>query len=179
MINIENLKEFARPYYVKEDIMHNLCHIGRVLKSVEKLLENGKYDVDMDTVIWAAYFHGFIYNSEDDIVQWLKTQEVSEDKINKIVSVAWETLEDKVPVTLEGKVLHDAHMTEGAKTYLVVKSLITGCSKGQVLEETIGYMEDNILDKGTCYLPEAQEFYTEQQNYAKEFVQNLKITLKG
>ncbi|SFB26290.1 hypothetical protein [Clostridium frigidicarnis] len=178
MINIENLKEFAQPYYAKKDIMHNLCHIGRILKSVEKLLEHGEYNVDMEIVTCAAYFHGFIYNSEKDIVEWLKTQEVAEDKISKIINAAWEAQKDKVPVTLEGKVLHDAYMTEGEKTYLVVKSLIIGCSKKQTLEETIKYMEDNVLDKGSCYLPEAQEFYIEQQNYAKEFVHNLRDGLK-
>jgi len=38
---------------------------------------------------------------------------------------------------MEGKILHDAHMIEGGKIYLIVKSLITGSVRGQTLEQTI------------------------------------------
>jgi uncharacterized protein len=65
-------------------------------------------------------------------------------------------------------------MIEGGKTFLVVKSLITGFLIGQMIEETIQYMEDNLLDKGQCYLPEAVEIYREQQRYSREFIKDLK-----
>lgn len=49
----------------------------------------------------------------------LKTQNLPEEKINKIVKVAWEFQKDIKPETIEGKILHDAHLIEGGKTFLI------------------------------------------------------------
>lgn len=174
MVNINDLLSFVTPYYENKDIMHNLSHIERVLRYVDKLLEAGRYHVNEDILTYSAYFHGFIYSSEDCIVEWLKMQQVPNDIIQKIITAAWESQKDEEAVTLEGKILHDAHMIEGGKTYLIVKSLITGSVRGQTLEQTIKYMEDNVLDKRVCYLPEAQYIFTQQQQYAKSFIGDLK-----
>lgn len=178
MININNLLNFVKPYYESKDIMHNLSHIDRILKYVEKLLKAGNYKADKDILMYSAYFHGFIYNSEQDIIDWLKTQQVSITMIEKIIDVAWESQKDKMATTLEGKILHDAHMIEGGKTYLIVKSLITGSIRGQTLEQTIKYVEDNVLGKGVCYLPEAQTIYFQQQEFARSFIYDLNEGLK-
>ncbi|MEK6266525.1 MAG: hypothetical protein N2B06_17405 [Clostridium sp.] len=178
MININNLLDFIKPYYASKDIMHNLSHIDNVLKYVEKLLKAGKYEANNDILIYSSYFHGVIYNSEQNIIDWLKTQQVSLGMIEKIICVAWESQKDEVAKTLEGKILHDAHMIEGGKTYLIVKSLITGSVRGQSLEQTIQYIEDNILGKGICYLPEAQAIYSQQQEFAKTFISDLNEGLK-
>ena len=172
------LIDFVKPYYENKDIMHDLSHIDRVLNYVEKLLSLGNYKVDKEVLTYAAYFHGFIYNNELGIIQWLKMQRISKDRINKIITVAWESQKDKKAVTVEGKVLHDAHMIEGGKTYLIVKALVVGSVRGQRLEETIKYVEDNILGKEICYLPEAQEIYCKQQEFAKDFIYDLKEGLK-
>lgn len=178
MININNLLYFVKPYYENKDIMHNLSHIDRVLKYVKKLLKVGNYKVEIDILTYSAYFHGFIYNSEQNIFDWLKTQQVSTVIIGKIIKVAWESQKDEIATTLEGKILHDAHMIEGGKTYLIVKSLITGSVRGQTLEQTIKYIEDNVLGKGVCYLPEAQDIYIKQQEFAKCFICDLNEGLK-
>ncbi|WP_291583891.1 hypothetical protein [Clostridium sp. UBA6640] len=172
------MKEFVNPYYKNKDIMHDLSHIERVLKYVEKLLKEGKYEADIDILIYSAYFHGFIYNSEERIIQWLQEQGLSREKISKIIKVSWESQKDNIAETLEGKILHDAHMIEGGKTYLVVKSLITGSVRGQTLEETIRYIEENVLNKGTCYLQEAKTIFKNQQEFAKQFIKDLKEGLQ-
>lgn len=174
MININNLKSFVKQYYENKDIMHDLSHVDRVLKYVEKLTKVGNYNVDMEVLIYAIYFHGFIYSNEQDIINWLQIQGVSNNMIERIVKASWESQKDKEAKTLEGQVLHDAHMIEGGKTYLIVKSLITGSIRGQTLEETIIYIENNILGKGICYLPEAQVIYNQQQEFAKDFINDLK-----
>lgn len=174
MINIDSLLEFVKPHYEDKDIMHDLSHINRVFIYVEKLLKAGNYEADIDIIKYAAYFHGFIYNSEQSIVRWLTDQELSSEIIDKIITAAWESQKDETAQTLEGKILHDAHMIEGGKTYLIVKSLITGSVRGQTLEETIKYIENNVLDKGSCYLPEAKEIYCQQQKFAKDFIIDLK-----
>lgn len=174
MINMNCLLEFVKPHYETKDIMHNLSHINRVFKYVEKLIKVGNYEVDIDIIKYATFFHGFIYSDEQIIIKWLKKQGVSKDIADKIITTAWESQKDKEAKTLEGKVLHDAHMVEGGKTYLMVKSLITGSVRGQTLEETIIYIESNILGKGICYLPEAQVIYNQQQDFAKDFINDLK-----
>lgn len=147
MVNMDSLLGFVKQYYEDKDIMHDLSHISRVLIYVGKLLRTGNYETDEDALKYAAYFHGFIYNSEEKIVEWLKCEKISSKMIEKIITVAWESQKDEVAQTLEGKILHDAHMIEGGKTYLIVKSLITGSVRGQTLEQTIEYMENNIFDK--------------------------------
>lgn len=176
-IDMESLKNFCHKYYADKDIMHDMSHIERVLKSLEKLIKLGNYSVDMYSLTYAAYFHGFIYRDEDEIRKWLELQKISKEYIEKIVTVAWESQKAEVPRTLEGKLLHDAHMIEGGKTYLIVKSLITGSVRGQSLEQTIQYIEDNILGKGSCYLKESQSIYNIQQEFAKTFIVDLKAGL--
>jgi len=171
----EKLVEFVTPYYKNKDIMHDLSHIERVLKYVLKLVKSIDYKVDMDILIYGAYIHGFIYNSEKNIIQWLQSQNMSRSMIKKIINASRESQKDEEAITIEGKILHDAHMIEGGKTYLIVKSLIAGSVRGQTLEETIKYIEDNILGKGTCYLPKAKRIYQEQQEFAKTFIYELKV----
>jgi len=65
-------------------------------------------------------------------------------------------------------------MIEGGKTYLIVKSMITGSVRGQSLEQTIAYIENNILGRGCCYLPEGKRVYEELQKYAAGFIKDLK-----
>ncbi|ACR80485.1 hypothetical protein Kole_1801 [Kosmotoga olearia TBF 19.5.1] len=37
MINITDLLQFVRPYYESKDIMHDLSHVERVLKTANRL----------------------------------------------------------------------------------------------------------------------------------------------
>jgi len=166
--------KFVEPYYKDKDIMHDMSHIERVLKSVNKIELNIEQSYDNEVITYAAYFHGFIYSAEKDILKWLKNSGISEERIKFITKVAWESQKSEIPDTLEGKILHDAHMIEGGKTYLIVKSLITGSVRGQNLEQTISYIENNILGKGCCYLQVAQKVYEEQQKFAVEFIKDLK-----
>lgn len=50
--------------------------------------------------------------------------------------------------------------------------------RGQTLEQTIKYIEDNVLGNGVCYLPEAQVIYIKQQDFTKDFIYDLNEGLK-
>ncbi|MFT9495254.1 hypothetical protein [Anaerosolibacter sp.] len=173
-MDLSILKEFCSPYYAHKDMVHNLSHIERVLKYALSIMDKGDYDVNRDILVYAAYFHGFIYHHETEIILWLRKQHLSPDEVDRIIKVAWESQRNSIPETIEGRIVPDAHMLEGGKTFLVVKSLITGSLRGQTLEETIQYMEDNLIDKGQCYLPEIAEIYREQQRFSREFIEDLK-----
>lgn len=173
MLNEKALVEFSEPYYIDKDIMHNMWHIELVKKMVNKILVTGNYDVDKECLTLATYFHGFIYRDEAKIREWLISQGYASEKIEKTIKIAWESQRSEVPETLEGKILHDAHVLEGGKTYVVVKTLITGSVRGQSLTDTLKFMENNVLDKNKCYLPETIPLCDEMNAYTNQFYSDL------
>ncbi len=173
MMNEKALLEFVEPYYIGKDIMHNMWHIELVKKMVNRILSIGNYKVDKECLILATYFHGFIYMNEDSIRQWLITQNYADETISKAIKIAWESQRIEIPETLEGKILHDAHVLEGGKTYLIVKTLITGSVRGQSLSDTLNYMQRNVLDKNKCYLPETIPLCEEMNKYTTNFFEEL------
>ena len=172
-MNEQALIEFAEPYYVNKDIMHNMWHIELVKKMVNRILSGSSYNVDEECLLLATYFHGFIYKDEEIIKQWMREQNYGEEMIAKTVQIAWESQRSEIPETLEGKILHDAHVLEGGKTYLIVKTLITGSVRGQALLDTLQYMEGHVLDKNSCYLPETIPLCEEMNEYTNRFFEEL------
>ncbi|MCR8631687.1 hypothetical protein [Paenibacillus radicis (ex Xue et al. 2023)] len=179
MVNDINFIEFVKPFYEKKDIMHDLSHIDRMMNSAQRLLIHYPEITDHELIRYGCYFHGFIYLEEQLIRDYLYQQGLKEPYVEKIIRISWESQKDEVPESLEGKLLHDAHMIEGGKTYLIVKSLCTGTARGQSLEQTLEYFETNVLGKGACYLPEAQPLYKEMQQFARDFINDLRQGLHG
>ena len=153
--------------------MHNMWHIELVKKMVNKILSISNYEVDKECLTLAIYFHGFIYKEEEKIKQWLIAQNYADEMIKKILQIAWESQRSEIPETLEGKILHDAHVLEGGKTYLIVKTLVTGSVRGQSLLDTLSYMKKNVLDKNSCYLPETIPLCEEMNKYTNTFFEEL------
>lgn len=174
MLDEQALLEFVEPYYIDKDIMHNMWHIELVNRMVKKILSVSSYRVDEECLTLATYFHGFIYRDEEKIKQWMLKQNFDGEMILKTINIAWESQRSEIPETIEGKILHDAHVLEGGKTYLIVKTLITGSVRGQSLLDTLNYMEKNVLDKNHCYLPETIPLCEEMNKYANRFFKELK-----
>ena len=175
MTLIEKVKVFVQPYYDGKDLMHNFSHIVRVLNLAKKIAKN--YQVDDELLIIGAYFHGVIHLDEEKVINFLQSNEVDEQRIKKIVQIAWDSQKDSTSDLIEGKILHDAHLLEGGRTYLIVKSLVTGTARGQSLSDTVKYIEDNVLGKFKCLLPESQNEYCEKEKFAEEFLKDLKENL--
>lgn len=173
MIDEKEILAFVHPYYVTKDIMHDMWHIELVKKMIDKILSISHYEVDKESLLLATYFHGFIYSDEDKIKQWLATHEFKKDQISKNIKISWESQREEIPETIEGKILHDAHVLEGGKTYLILKTLITGSVRGQSLMETMNYMEKNVLNKNVCYLPETIPLCEEMNKFTNEFFEEL------
>ena len=178
MFNEKELLEFIKPYYEDKDIMHNMWHIELVRKLVDKILSISNYNVDEECLTLATYFHGFIYSDEKRIKRWMKDQGYSKAMIAKTVKIAWESQRSENPKTVEGKILHDAHVLEGGKTYLVVKTLITGSVRGQSLLETLKFMEKKVLNKNNCYLPETIPLCEEMNRYTNSFFEDITEGIK-
>jgi len=173
-VDKNKLVEFVKPYYVNKDIMHGMWHVELIEKAVSKILGRSDYNVENKQLLFATYFHGIIYDYEADIRKWLTEQGLFEKEIKQIITISHESHRYEIPQTLEGKILHDAHIIEGGKSYMITKCLITGSVRGQTLLETIEYIETNILDKSTCYLPETIPLLNEANLFAKEFLRELK-----
>ena len=173
-MNKGKLIEFCRPFYAEKDIMHNLWHIELIDKWIDKILEMSCYDINRDFLTCAAYFHGIIYSNEREIREWLAGQGLPEDDMKRIIKISHESQRAEIPETLEGQILHDAHVIEGGKVYMITKCFITGSVRGQTLCETIDYIEKHILDKSVCYLPETIPLLNEANLFAKEFISELK-----
>ena len=163
------LLKFVKPYYADKDIMHNWWHIELVQKMIDRILAKSDYEVDEECLKLATYFHGFIYSDEKKIRQWMHKHSYSDEMISKTVKIAWESQRSETPETIEGKILHDAHVLEGGKTYQVVKTLITGSVRGQSLVDTLKYMEKNVLNSNKCYLPETIPLCEEMNRYTNDF----------
>ncbi|MBE6560642.1 MAG: hypothetical protein E7662_05910 [Ruminococcaceae bacterium] len=173
MLNEKALLAFVEPYYAEKDIMHNMWHIELVRKMVDRILSLSNYKVDKECLILATYFHGFIYSDEERIKQWLAAQNYDNDIISKTIKIAWESQRNEIPETIEGKILHDAHVLEGGKTYLIVKTLITGSVRGQSLLDTLHYMESKVLNKNYCCLPETIPMCEEMNKFTNSFYEEI------
>ncbi len=174
MTNDKALFEFVEPYYADKDIMHNMWHIELVQRTVSRILAQCSYIVDEECLRLATYFHGFIYRDEAIIKQWMLEQNYDEEKVAKTLKIARESQRSEIPETIEGKILHDAHVLEGGKTYLIVKTLITGSVRGQPLLDTLDYMEKNVLNQNKCYLPETIPLCEEMNIFTNNFFADLK-----
>lgn len=174
-MNIEEVEAFVESDYAKKDIMHNLSHIHRIIRLAVEI--GNSYEHNHQLLVIAAYFHGNIYSRELEIREFLKTKNLPQLDIERVIQIAWESQKDSQPETIEGKILHDAHLLEGGKTFIITKSLVTGTARGQSLLETISYLEENIIDKFKCCLPESQKLYDEKEEYTKAFIIDLKCNL--
>ena len=173
MIEKELLTEFIKPYYENKDIMHNMWHIELVERQMNKIIDAGHYSVNYEYLYLALAFHGFIYSDEQRIRDWLFEKGYTIESINQIVEISWESQRPEIPETIEGKILHDAHVLEGGKTYTVVKTLITGSVRGQSLLKTLEYMRNNVLGKNKCYLPETMPLCDEMNAFTEKFFNEL------
>ena len=174
MFDKQEVIEFIKPYYEGKDIMHNMWHVELMERQVNRVIKLGNYEIDYEKLLLAMYFHGFIYKEEAVIRQWLSQKGYEQNEIDKIVKISWESQRSEVPETLEGKILHDAHVLEGGEVYTVVKTLITGSVRGQTLEETLEFMEKHVLGANRCYLPETIPFCNEMNRFTDDFFARLK-----
>ncbi|MFB6190792.1 MAG: HD domain-containing protein [Candidatus Nanohaloarchaea archaeon] len=167
----EKLRNFVKPYYDKKDEMHDLNHIQRVLNKAKEIGDN--YNIDNDVLKFGCYLHGIIEDNRSEAEQFLKDQKISEEKKKKIMKAAEGSLKQNKPETIEGRILHDAHLLEGGETFHIIKSLIAGKERGQTFKESIKYLEENIIGQYSCSLPENQKEYRKKEEFAKAFIEKV------
>ncbi len=180
-MTINELANFVAPYYDKNDILHNNAHTKRLVKMVNKIIDNGGYknEVRYDNVICAAYLHVMVKNEEEKAFNWLVSQGVSEPQARDIIEVAKRGQRDGRPDTLESKILHDASILEGGKTYALTRYLIFGYKNNLGIDKTISYIENSIIPSLRCYLPWTQQQLEEYKAYTLESVARMRDELNS
>lgn len=169
------IEAFVVPDYADKDIMHGWAHIQRLLRLATQLAN--AYPHDSEVLELGAYFHGNIYFREAEIRLFLSNAQLVPDQIERVIQAAYESQTDARLESIEGKLLHDAHLLEGGKTFIITKSLVTGTARGQTLEATLAYIENHVLGQFQCCLPESQALYAEREAYTRDFLSELKSQL--
>lgn len=165
--------EFVKPYYSKKDAMHDLSHIRRLLHEARSISK--KYQTDGQILTCAGYFHGIDERRHrGNLMKFLVSQGLPRRKAVKILRVASESHKESRPKTIEGKILHDAHLVIGGRTLMVANFLVTGALRGFPIEHTINYFEEDVDGRFKCYLPETRQRYSEMERFAREFFRDLK-----
>lgn len=176
-ISDNELTEFVHPYYQTKDELHGLPHIERILKLALRIGQIEKQTFDLDRLRLGAYFHGFVYHDEIRIRHYLRAHQYTPQEIDKIVAVAWQSQKESTPSTVEGKLLHDAHLLEGGETFIITKSLVVGTARGQSLKETLDYIRREVLGKYRCAYESSQVEYAKKEAFASVFLAKLEESL--
>ncbi len=175
-VRVAELEEFLGPFYAQKDMMHSLSHIRRFLKTATSL--SRKHSANNEILTYAAYVHGIDQRKHGrSLARFLQSQGLEDGNVARILLVARESQTESKPKTVEGTILHDAHLIEGGRTFLVVKLLVTGAQLGESLGEIIDRFEKKVDGKFKCYLPETERLYSEKERFARGFFQDLKRSL--
>lgn len=177
MKNMRSIEPFVLPLYANKDAMHDINHVYRIIHAIEYLEKDFMGQFDKESVIVAAYLHGIIHDHEKCIIDWLQKQKIPRSRIRDIIKMAKKSQKHAIPRTLAEKLLHDAHMIEGGRTFLMIKSLITGVLRGQSLQKTVSYFKKNVLNSGRCYLPKAIKIHKQQKQFAVPVIKDLNYWL--
>lgn len=175
MLTAADIENLVRSDYADKDFMHDLSHIRRVYALAQEL--GAHHPHDAETLLAGAYLHGIVDAKEDAFRDFLRAQGMEQQRIERVIRAAHESQKEEAAETaetIEGRLLHDAHLLEGGKTFLVTKSLVVGTLRGQTLAETMRYIEQHVLGQFKCYLPETQELYAERERFAAEYLADLK-----
>jgi uncharacterized protein len=175
VVDQEELERFVSKFYKSKDMMHDLTHIKRILTTAKKMPRTSKADISILT--FAAYFHGIDFRvHQTELTDYLLGVGQKSERIERIFKAALESQKEAIPKTLEGKILHDAHLLEGGRTFEVVKLLITGALRGESLPQVIDYF-DSSVGKYTCYLLENKAQYKDRVAFARDFFNDLRKNL--
>jgi len=165
----EALEAFFGADYAAKDTMHDLTHVRRVHRAAVRLAAVAGQVCDRQVLLVGAYLHGIVYLPDRERLarRLLQDAGMPEALIERAVQAAQESQTDAEPRTPEGIVLHDGHLLEGGRAFLLAKTLVTGAARGSTLSEIIAYWDQHVRGRYRCALPVAQARYEEQQAFAQ------------
>lgn len=175
-----DLKSIVSASYDSKDTMHDWTHIQRCWKSANKLVQTGVPDCAQDVLSCALILHGVIYEkgTEEIVREHLLSKTMAKDQIEKIIAVAWESQKDSFPDSVEGGILHDAHLLEGDDNFIITKVLATGSARGQKLKQTVDLFFDHIAEAHPqFYFELTAGEYANRMERARRYFSSLRTCL--
>jgi len=174
--DVYRLRDFTKPLYDIKDTMHDWSHINRCFLAVQRVIQVNSQQCDMMALIGGLVLHGVIYEEGMDArVNEFLSDKVSGSEIAKIILVSWDSQKESRPETLEGGILHDAHLLEGDDNFLITKTLVTGTARGQKLNQTVKFFFEHVATlKPLYYFDTTKSEYENRLNRAKKFFSSLR-----
>jgi uncharacterized protein len=174
-MDLSAIEKLFDPDYADKDTMHDLTHIRRVHHSAVRLAENAGITCDGDVLRLGAYFHGVVYLDARvlELRRQLLQLGVADDIVDRAMEAARESQKGADAKSPEGIVLHDGHLLEGSRSFLLVKSLVTGAARGSSLAQIIEYWNSHDKADIRCVLPEAQIHFEEQVAFTRSVFAEL------
>ncbi|MGB4100665.1 MAG: hypothetical protein WBK91_01980 [Alphaproteobacteria bacterium] len=151
--DLYGLSRIVAPLYEAKDTMHDWSHIMRCFTAAIQIINDNALHPHYPRLAAGLILHGVIYeaNMEERVKALLMRETGNADETAKIIHVAWESQKESPPETLEGGILHDAHLLEGDENFLITKCLVTGTARGQKLDQTVRYFFENIVNQKPDY----------------------------
>jgi uncharacterized protein len=175
-VDRKKLERFVSKFYKSKDVMHDLTHVRRILTTAKEMSRTSK--ADMSILTFAAYFHRIdLRTNQAELTDYLLRVRQKREVMKRIFQAALESQKEAIPKTLEGKILHDAHLLEGGRTFGVVKLLNTGALRGESLLQVINHF-DSSVGKYACCLPENKARFKDRESFARDFFSDLKKNLR-
>ncbi len=166
----KEIANFAVPLHADKDKGHDFSHIRRIVTKSLEIAE--RHPCDTESLRLAANLHGITMAYRTEISEFLSSHSYSQQQIEKIRSIALEYL-DKSLKTTEGKIIFDAHLIEGGKTFHVMKSLAIDLSSGRTIAQSIKSLEKWSFSQECCF-SENQPVFDEYRAYALTFLEDVK-----
>lgn len=103
--------DILAPLYQPKDPAHGIGHIRRIYAKALVFSKGRK--PDMAALSLGAALHGLVAERKPEAQGLLLMGGVPAELLEKAMVVAAESQTDAVPKSIEGKILHDAHLCEG------------------------------------------------------------------
>jgi HD superfamily phosphodiesterase len=190
---IKKTDEFVFDLFKKElpndFIYHNYTHTKRVLKSANEILDNSDLSLENKEIVQlAALLHdtGYIKlrdgHEEESVkigTQFLKEQNVPQDKIDAINKCIMDTKFKDIPHSELGKIIRDADSSHFAKDYFSEASEFL--RKELELQEVKKFTANEWLNENINVLSTKHQFYTDYaiKNWQKQKDENLTSLIKN
>ncbi len=161
--------------------MHNFQHITRINNRLTPLSDGIPEPIRHDKLFFLVCFHGLgkilARNADFDFTarDFLKSLGWTKENIEKAFQSLCQHLSN--PRSIEEKVVQDANYVKTLGVFWIAKAFTTGGAKGQSLEETINFFENQFHDKVVFQTPAGKLWKRKKKTYTKEFLKRLKAEL--
>ncbi|MBU0591007.1 hypothetical protein KKF81_06540 [Candidatus Micrarchaeota archaeon] len=165
-------------FYESKDLAHGIGHIRRVY-SKAVIFSKGR-EINKKALALGAILHGLTEDKYQEARVILLNNGLQEELIEKALTIARGSQATAVPVSMEGKILHDAHLCEGGDYFIPIKALATAISRGYSIKENYNWVEKNIImnKKRKCYTKQGKKEYSKKMKMLKLVWKELAAIIK-